>query len=296
MEHVERTPVATCPLCGSNRTRLSGLGAIEYIGHVLRFLSCAACGSDYLNPMPTDAMLDVLYGHGYQSSFEADPAIEDPKEPRLVRNWLARSQCGVFVDFGCGSGSMLAQAKALGWEAIGVERDAAVAATVARTTGARVVRRVEELGTSFADVLHLGDVIEHLTRLDEQVRPLVRLLKMNGTLLAQGPLEAEPSVFNSCVRVGRYLRGAPTSAAAPYHVILATSRGQRLFFQRLGLEEMAFRSWEVSWPAPSRLSPRDLLFPRRVALFGLRRVSQAVTTLYPKFGSNRFFYAGQVRS
>ena len=98
------------------------------------------------------------------------------------------------------------------------------------------------------------------------------------------------------VRAGRYLRGAPTSSAAPYHVILATSRGQRLFFERLGLEERAFRSWEVSWPAPSRLSPRDLRFPRRVALYGLRRVSQAVTALFPKFGSNRFFYAGRLRA
>jgi SAM-dependent methyltransferase len=269
---------------------------MEYLGQVLRFLSCGACGSDYLHPMPSDAMLDVLYGPEYQSSFEADPAIEDPKEPQLVAEWLSRHPRGVLVDFGCGSGAVLAQASALGWEVIGVERDAVVAAAVAKATGARVVSRLEELGTSFADVIHLGDVIEHLTRVDEQLPPVLRLLKPRGTLLAQGPLEAEPSVFNYCIRAGRHLRGGPTSRSAPYHVILATSRGQRLFFQRFGLEERAFRSWEVSWPAPSRLSGPDLRSPRRVALFVLRRVSQVVTALFPRFGNNRFFYAGDLRS
>jgi hypothetical protein len=81
---------------------------------------------------------------------------------------------------------------------------------------------------------------------------------------------------------------------APYHVMLATARGQRAFFERFGLVATEFRLQEVAWPAPSRLSGSELFHPRSLILFMLRRLSQRLSKLRPSAWGNRYFYIGRV--
>jgi SAM-dependent methyltransferase len=244
--------------------------------------------------MPDEATLALMYGPEYGTSFAADPAIDDPKEPRSVVRWLERSERGTFLDYGCGSGALLVQAARLGWEVVGVEFDDEVVRRVGEATGARVLSVTEAAAIKrpMADVLHLGDVIEHLTELNRQMPEILGLLKQGGVLLAQGPLEANANLFTSALRLARRIRPRRTEMA-PYHVLLATARGQRSFFQRFGLEPIEFSLREVCWPAPARVAPRDLLRPRAIGLFLARRLSQAVSTLRPGHWGNRYFFAGR---
>jgi SAM-dependent methyltransferase len=245
--------------------------------------------------MPDEATLAEMYGPAYETSFRADQAVEDPKEPQRVLEWLRRLGRGVFLDYGCGSGSLLVQAAKLGWEPIGVELDPSVAQRVTRRTGMRVVSEALALPGAAgppADVVHLGDVIEHLTALDRQMPLILRLLKPGGVLLAQGPLEANPNLFTFAVRLARSLRRGRTEVA-PYHVLLATAGGQRALFRRCSLIELEFQVSEVPWPAPAKLSCQVLRSPRGFSLFLLRRLSQAATALRPSTWGNRYFYAGQ---
>jgi hypothetical protein len=69
-------------------------------------------------------------------------------------------------------------------------------------------------------------------------------------------------------------------------------RGQREFFERIGLAEVTCAISEVAWPAPARLSTTDLHQPRRVALFMLRKLSQWSSALNPTKWGNRYFYVG----
>lgn len=55
-------------------------------------------------------------------------------------------------------------------------------------------------GEPVVDVLHLGDMIEHLTDLEHQFPEILRLIKPGGYLLAQGPLEAGPNLFTSVLK------------------------------------------------------------------------------------------------
>jgi hypothetical protein len=80
----------------------------------------------------------------------------------------------------------------------------------------------------------------------------------------------------------------------PYHVLQATVRGQRVFFERVGLAEVAYAISEVAWPAPARLSMNDVQQPRKLALFLLRRLSQLSSTLNPTKWGNRYFFVGAV--
>jgi SAM-dependent methyltransferase len=245
--------------------------------------------------MPDDQTLAEMYGPDYATSFTEDPGIDDPKEALRVMKWLKKREGGTFIDYGCGAGLLLTEAAKLNWQAIGVELDEEVAKEVERRTGARVVSHTVELADGpHADILHLGDVIEHLTEINRRMPEILRLIKPGGLLLAQGPLENNANLFTMMVRLGRRWRPVGrTTEMAPYHVMLATAEGQRTLFRRFGLEEIEYTVREVAWPAPSRLAFSDTLRPRAVALFIIRRLSQAVSALRPKRWGNRYFYVGR---
>ena len=292
---LEQTAAPACPLCACGHAGKSWLGSTWYRGREFPYVACRACGTLYCAPMPDAATLAQMYGADYTQEGGAGH-VENPKEPERVVAMLRRLTPGTFVDYGCGEGELLVEAERAGWRAAGVEFSEEVARRVSARTALPVYTRPHERADfPAADVLHLGDVIEHLTRLDEQMPDILRLLKPGGLLLAQGPLEANASLFTSALAGVRRLRRGRRTEMAPYHVLLATASGQREFFRRFGLEEIDYALREVAWPAPSSLSWADLVHPRAIGLFTLRRVSQVLSALRPDRWGNRYFYVGRKR-
>ncbi len=285
-----------CPLCKSSRQQKAPI-ACAYAGIVFPYAECLECRSMYCDPMPGPATLAAMYGPEYETAFAeaANGDVGDPKNPVHSLEWLKRTPTGTFVDYGCGKGALLTAAVNLGWRAIGIELDSAVAKRVEATTGCTVLAAsaASELRGPIADVLHLGDVIEHLTEVDTTMSNVFGLLKPGGILLAQGPLEGNFNIYAACMRIMRRLRGGRPTSMAPYHVILATSKGQQLLFERLGLHSLEYLISEVEWPAPSRLMASDIAKPRVAMLFALRSLSMAVTALNRQSWGNRYFYAGR---
>jgi SAM-dependent methyltransferase len=244
--------------------------------------------------MPDDETLAEMYGPGYAMSFAADPSVDDPKEPEKVLALLAKGTRGTFVDYGCGKGDLLSSAEKLGWNAVGVEFDDEVVRQLRERLGLTIMTSLEAVSSEpLADVLHLGDVIEHMTKINEQMPAVLKLIRPGGRLVAQGPLEGNFNVFTMGIRLSRKLRPAPVEMA-PYHVLLATRQGQEECFKRFGLEPEEFSVSEVAWPAPARLTRADLVKPRALGLYGLRRLSQGVSTIQSRWG-NRYFYVGHKR-
>jgi SAM-dependent methyltransferase len=240
--------------------------------------------------MPDSETLGLMYGPDYDRFLSAEESMSG--EGEIIR-WLRLNKAETLIDYGCGAGHLLREAAKEGWKAIGVELDQRVADRYGGA-GVLIVSDPAKLGAGHkADVIHLGDVIEHLTDPDAQMPRILGLLKKGGTLLAQGPLEANPNLFLMAVRWARLLRGPRVLEAPPYHVIQATAEGQREFFRRFRLTELAFSVSEAPWPAPGSLAISDLLSPRAVALFSVRRVSQFVSSFRPGALGNRYFYAGR---
>jgi SAM-dependent methyltransferase len=246
--------------------------------------------------MPDAEALARMYGQAYASANLGEPSVEDPKEPAKVLATLERRPPGLFVDFGCGAGSLLREAQALGWRVVGVEFESEVARRTAAETGCPVLHGMDGLrswASSPADAIHLGDVIEHLTAPYLVLRDLVDLLAPGGWLLAQGPLEAGPCLFSAALRVAARLRGARAVEMPPYHVLQATARGQIAFFERVELKTTEYFVTEVAWPAPGSLSLDLVRRPKSVGLFALRKMSQALSVLNSRRLGNRYFYLGE---
>lgn len=293
--HEERLP--ECPLCGGARAKPSWLGSTIYDGCTYTYLECEVCGSLYCDPMPHSEVLARLYGPEYQDVLADHENGGEREISSVIRHLSAvhQSAPGLFVDYGCGRGQLLQEASRLGWRAVGVEFDREVAASVARETGIEVVGG-DEAHRSLrgrADVLHLGDVIEHLTAIHEQMPAVIDLIAPGGILIAQGPLESNTNLFTFALWLARTAGRARSAAMPPYHVLLATAAGQRGLFRRFGLRLLSFEVSEVAWPAPQRIGLRDIGNVRTVGMFTLRLVSQFFSRIGPRDWGNRYFYVGQ---
>jgi SAM-dependent methyltransferase len=241
--------------------------------------------------MPSDKVVAQMYGRDYAAFRLPDQATVTTR----VRDAIAvveKQRTGRLIDYGCGDGVMLTWAARAGWTCLGVEFAPDIALALSERLGLPVVTP-EATGryADWADVLVLNDVLEHLVDLPERFASISRLLKPGGLLVAQGPLEGNRNLFTDLVATQRRLRRRAASTAPPYHLILATARGQRHFFGTFGLRELQFTVVEVAWPAPQTRPPLRS-DPRGLALFCLRRASQTLGRLWPTYSGNRYLYVG----
>lgn len=250
-------------------------------------------------PMPTVDALQAMYGQSYLFSAapvsEQGPDVPAERDNARVIGFIRDLRPGVFVDYGCGRGRLLQAAADLGWKVVGFEFDDESAARISTEIKLPVhpISMVERLKGQ-ADVVHLGDVIEHLCYPNEELLAnILPLLKPGGYLLAQGPLR-EYNLFGAILELSQFLRNSPRSVIPPYHVLLPSPYGQRVLFQRLALREITFKLGETNWPAPTHLTLRAFRI-RDAALLLVRVVSQGLTQIVRSKLGNRFFYAGQVR-
>ena len=180
---------------------------------------------------------------------------------------------------------LLEEAAKVGWQPVGVEFDSQVARGVEERTGFTVLTAsaADSSAGHIADILHLGDVLEHLTEMENQLPRILRLIRPGGLLLAQGPLEGNFNFFAACCGLSRRLRPWRRTEMAPYHVLMATSEGQRLLFRRFGLSELEYSFCEVAWPAPSKLTlGGHSVRPKQATLFAFRRLSVSLSALNSK--------------
>lgn len=284
-----------CPLCGWDGAACRSSFAVHFERRVYEYHACGACGSLFCLPMPDNGTLSRMYGLAYGGACAPGVGVEDPKAPQKVMAVLGRRRRGVFLDFGCGSGSILEAARALGWQPIGVEFQADVARRVGAETQLPVLHGMDRLQADWTgriDVVHVGDVIEHLPAPVDTLRSLVAVLAPGGWLVAQGPLEGGPCLYTAVLRAARRVRNAAPVDMPPYHVLQATVAGQRALFERAGLATVEYSVAEVAWPAPSRLSREVVRSFPLLGLFVLRKVSQSLSRLGAGSWGNRYFYVG----
>jgi SAM-dependent methyltransferase len=286
----------TCPLCAGAEIRPSWHGSLFFKGREFEYLECTRCLSLFCHPMPDAAVLVQMYGPDAEGEYDGSPDHVQCADPGRTLEHLRTLPRGRFIDFGCGGGGLLREARALGFEVLGIEYDAAIAERVRVRTGLDTTHYGSDWtlsNRSWADVLHLGDVLEHLTDINGQFAQILELLKPGGVLLVEGPLQANATLFNLCLRLARpLLRRLRKTEVAPQHVLLATLKGQKAFFARFGLREAHFALWEDPWPAPSTVSVSDIRRPRTLGLYALGQLSCGVSRLRAKQWGNRFFFVG----
>ena len=93
---------------------------------------------------------------------------------------------GTLLDIGSGTGDFLKLAKDNGWEAKGVEPNAA-ARNLAKQKNLEVFETIDVLSGQTYDVITLWHVLEHLPNLELATQKIAHLLKPGGTLVVAVP-------------------------------------------------------------------------------------------------------------
>lgn len=266
-----------CPLCSYDNFEKSWL-SVEFV-KIFDYYRCRQCRSLVCHPMPDDEILLKMYSGGY---FEA----ETSNMFKPVTDFLQTLPKGVFLDYGCGSGRFLNSVHELGWDAIGVEFSPETVEKLQAVYPFEVAQ-VGQLPSKKADVIHLADVLEHLTDLERQMPEILNLVNPGGYVIAHGPLEGNANLFQKVMELSHRLRGRPAEMP-PYHVMLATAKGQRALFRRFGLEEIEFKVEQINFPAKDTL--REARGMREKAIYLVRKASQIVAS---KENGNHYYFVGR---
>jgi len=191
---------------------------------------CTKCGLVWLNPRPLPEEIGKLYIEYYTHKISDSVAsrakqLRNIIEPRilastfgyndLIRNgfekitgrifswvgplreivggsimWLKASQRGRLLDVGCGTGRFLANMRALGWEAIGVEPDPKAVGTARNKFGIDIFQgnlEEAEFPEDFFDAVTMNHAIEHMRDPISTLQECSRVLKRGGHLVVVTP-------------------------------------------------------------------------------------------------------------
>jgi SAM-dependent methyltransferase len=234
------TLVDRCDNCGGRA--LSAYGASPAPGAAHPFqCRCRDYGLVLASPRLTPQGLERLYERYFT---ELAPAgLDDPAEEqrrRLFRRLLEEIRTASagrrLLDVGAGTGALVAEARAAGFDAEGIELSRDGAESALRRYGIELRRAtLEEAGfpPEHFDVVVAWHVIEHVFDLDGFVRALHRVLRPGGLVVVGTESYAYPA--NTILRASAFARGrCPPAVTSAQHTFVFSVPVLRDCFERRG--------------------------------------------------------------
>lgn len=231
--------------------------------------SCVSCGHVATAPRLRESDLPGLYGTYYpRKSIGADDVMREADKAKralasLVRWWNGSDNQGqysvrageVMLDVGCGSGTSLLEAKALGAKAFGIEADPNVK-PIAAALGLTIHfgnLQDQPFPEQAFDLIIMNQVIEHLPDPDEGLRALGQRLTPDGRVVL---------VFPNTASLWRRLSGSRwINWHIPYHLHHFDSRHFERMVRRCGLQVVRSRTitpnvWTLLQLRANRYAPQ----------------------------------------
>lgn len=253
-------PTRLCPICGGSPGSLCFPYRTRYDDVDFDYLGCRECATVFVDPVPAPSTFAKMYAKAaYHDVHYGNP---DSSRYRKSAELLAKHvpKGSLVLDYGCGAGGFLAACSEQAFRPIGVDFDESAARSAAEVVGCAWASMADfEAGQpeSLFDVIHLGDVLEHLPDPHQTISMLLKRLRPGGCLFIEGPLEVNPSpVYWSARLFGslkRIFKPGFVASHPPTHLFRTHAAAQKLFFERLGpdYELVAWSMQETGWPYSS---------------------------------------------
>ena len=269
-----------CPLCDGTGRDLAFPFQIQYRGQIFAHVRCSRCATVFVDPLPDDDTFRQIYTPEAYHDLYYNSSTDTAPYAQSVRLLSRFAPLGARVlDYGCGGGHFLLACRELGFIPIGLEFDAEAADAASRLVGVPV-QTIRDWHASpiqaSVDVIHMGDVLEHLPAPADTLSALLLSLKPSGLLFVEGPLEDNASLVLWVARCFGWLKLSVllgrVGEGVPAHLFRTHATAQRSFFQRLlpGARELYWKVEETGWPYASGGLPKRLIAAAAQRLSGLR--------------------------
>jgi len=180
-----------CPLCRGSDTK--GLISIP----PFCYLQCKHCNLVYLNPRPSQNLINKLYRGNEHCSIDVQKDPTNEKElyffrfsSRLKDIKRFKKENGRILDIGSSWGYFLTLAQDDGWDAYGVEPSYTQARYAQERFNLKIsINRLKEaqFTSRYFDVVSLWHVLEHVPHPVNELLEIKRILKENGLLAIEVP-------------------------------------------------------------------------------------------------------------
>lgn len=180
---------ANCP-CGCEPVSLREMFPVTFCyGSSYALRECGSCGTAFFDPPPSIQDLHTFYSiHGYDFNQQSQAA----RARFLISRYLIHRTKGRFLDIGCATGFLLKALSAeISWEVHGVELVTKAAEFAKNTLGLSHVLNVDLEGARYPDgyfdVVHISEVLEHVTDPLALLRECRRIIKPDGLFFLSLP-------------------------------------------------------------------------------------------------------------
>jgi SAM-dependent methyltransferase len=245
----------TCLACDGTRLMRLPLH-YEYRGQSFPLAECVTCGMRFLSVQPAGKALAALYAEPYfeadyrcgrsdASSFDEAAFVGENRG--LLDAFEALRPPGRLLEVGCASGWLLRHAAARGWTVRGVEPSAA-AAGFARSLGLEVFEGdllTAALPAESADLVYMGDVLEHVPDCRATLAEVARVLAAGGWLYLRGPITTHSLARALGLRLYRLLGRDIVLREPPYHLWEFRPRPLGRLAARIGLDPVRLRQSKI---------------------------------------------------
>jgi len=249
--------IRACPLCDGELSHKAFPYAIVFSDQVFSYYRCNHCRTVSVNPIPDEKCFEKMYEKAnYHDDHYGDvDSASCAQSVSLLRRYICPGTS--VLDYGCGIGLFLKEAKLQGFQSYGIDFDASAASVASEASGCPVFSLAgldsQALDQRF-DVIHMGDVLEHLPNPFCTLSSILQWLKPHGLLYVEGPLETNPSPVYWAARlfggVKHRLRPVEIGAGVPTHLFRTSAQAQSRFFRQRfpALKPLFWQVSESGWP------------------------------------------------
>jgi len=283
----------TCLFCNAAAITEGNALPIHFNDRTFTWNKCKNCGLVFLWPALSDSDREKMYSKNYHDQYYFNYNENYTQQLSLIAPYNKKS----ILDFGCGDAGLLDLLQKNDFETTGVEYDNELVKKLSVKFAA--IKFMQEKNfwsnTSTYDVIHLGDVLEHVSDPAGLIQQLKTKLNKDGLFFIEGPLERNPSVgyyFRNCTFFFRNVfNRESTRVEFPYHITYTNSNNQQLFFETIQLQKIYFKITEAGWPYIDTI--KEVRSPWLMVQYLVAKISIAVAAVIPGYG-NRFIYIGKL--